>query len=125
MLQDVCNNGTPFRGILTICCGNFQQLLPIVKTGNVADVEHACIKNLFLWLRFRKFQLTQNMHLDEHGQSYAGFLIDIGEDNLKNNGDEIQLPDGNGFATETLMTVFNLCTNHLIIQLKYSLRNVS
>ena len=70
-LQDVCNSDKPFGGILTICCGDVRHLLPVIKRGSEADVENACIKNSYLWPRFRKFQLTQNMRLDEDSQNYA------------------------------------------------------
>ena len=32
-LRDVRDKNEPFGGILTICCGDFRQLLPVVKRG--------------------------------------------------------------------------------------------
>ena len=108
-LQDVCNSDKPFGGILTICCGDVRHLLPVIKRGSEADVENACIKNSYLWPRFRKFQLTQNMRLDEDSQNYARFLIDVGEDKLlKNNEGEIELPEEMVLQQENIVECLRL-----------------
>lgn len=76
-LEDVYNNDTPFGGILTICCG---------------DVRHLLQEFVFM-TKVSKISKKQNILLDEDGQSYARFLIDVGKEKLpKNNEGGIELP---------------------------------
>ena len=82
-LKDICGNNEPFGGILTICSGDFRQLLPVVKRGNDADVHHkACIKMSYSWRQFTKFHSKQNMRLQEE-DDYAKILIKVGEDKIE------------------------------------------
>ena len=60
-LRDVCGKNEPFGGILTVCCGDFRQLLPVVKRGSDADIHNACIKQSYLWQHFKKYQLKTNI----------------------------------------------------------------
>ncbi|XP_078280432.1 uncharacterized protein LOC144607444 [Rhinoraja longicauda] len=46
-LRDICTKDEPFGGIITVCCGDFRQLLPVVKGGNDADIENSCIKKSY------------------------------------------------------------------------------
>ena len=93
-LRAVCGKKKPFGGILTICCGYFRQLLPVIKRGNDVDVENACIKRSRLWGEFKKFNLKKNMRLSEEEGRYSEFLLDIGEYKiLKNENGEIELPE--------------------------------
>ncbi|XP_076043746.1 uncharacterized protein LOC143026849 [Oratosquilla oratoria] len=64
-----------------------------VKRGNNTDVYDACIKESYLWRKFTKFHLKRNVRVQEEGDEYSQFLIKIGEDKIKKNGnDEIALP---------------------------------
>ena len=92
-LRDICSNDFPFGGIVTVCLGDFRQLLPVVKRGSEADVENACIKKSYLWRKFSKFYLTKNMRVNEGESAYARLLLKVGEDKLpKNEKHEIDIP---------------------------------
>lgn len=93
-LKDICGNNETFGGILTVCSGDFRQLLPVIKRGNDADIYNACIKESFLWRKFKKFYLKQNMRVQDDDDEYSKFIIKIGEDKLeKNENGEIELPE--------------------------------
>lgn len=92
-LQEVCNKNEPFGGILTVCCGDFRQLLPVVKRGNDADIFNACIKESYLWRQFKIYQLKVNMRVQEDCDGFSRFLLNVGEDRVPKNAEsEIELP---------------------------------
>ncbi|XP_055521948.1 uncharacterized protein LOC129716088 [Leucoraja erinacea] len=102
-LQDVCRKKDHFGGILTICCGDFRQLLPVVKMGSDIDVQNACIKTSYLWRTFTKFELKRNMRLSEGKGEYSKFLLDVGEDKIaKNEDNEINIPEDMVLSARTL-----------------------
>ena len=43
-LRDICGMYEVFGGNFSLCCGDFRQLLEVVKRGNDADVENSAIK---------------------------------------------------------------------------------
>ncbi|XP_012561569.1 ATP-dependent DNA helicase pif1-like [Hydra vulgaris] len=47
LLKDVCNNNFPFGGKVILFCGDFRQILPVVKRGRPAEVVESCIKCSF------------------------------------------------------------------------------
>ena len=92
-LRDLCNTDQPFGGIATVCLGDFRQILPVIKKGNDADVENACIKKSYLWRCFTKYKLSKNMRLREEEVEYSDFLLRIGDGALPTNEhNEIEIP---------------------------------
>ncbi|XP_059168222.1 uncharacterized protein LOC131950184 [Physella acuta] len=93
-LRDVCHKDVAFGGIITICCGDFRQLLPVVKRGNEVDIQNASIKKSYLWELFTKFNLNLNMRLEEGEIDYSRFLLNVGEGKVPTNENgEIELPE--------------------------------
>ena len=43
-LSDICNCEKLFGGLTVLICGDFQQILPVVKTGTPADELKACVQ---------------------------------------------------------------------------------
>ncbi|KAF8815252.1 hypothetical protein BYT27DRAFT_7059193, partial [Phlegmacium glaucopus] len=41
--QDLWNNHKPFRGLVMIFGGDFQQILPVIPKGSRADIVDACL----------------------------------------------------------------------------------
>ncbi|XP_078251661.1 uncharacterized protein LOC144591268 isoform X1 [Rhinoraja longicauda] len=102
-LRDICTKDEPFGGIITVCCGDFRQLLPVVKRGNDADIENSCIKKSYLWRTFTMFNLKRNMRLGDGEDDYSQFLLNVGEDRiLKNEDDEIEIPQDMVLAGRSL-----------------------
>ena len=48
-LQDICGNSKPFGGIPVMFCGDFRQILPVVKQGTRANIVDATLKRSPLW----------------------------------------------------------------------------
>ncbi|XP_059156649.1 uncharacterized protein LOC131941421 [Physella acuta] len=93
-LRDVCHKDVAFGGSITICCGDFRQLLPVVKRGNEVDIQNASIKKSYLWELFTKFNLNLNMRLEEGEIDYSRFLLNVGEGKVPTNENgEIELPE--------------------------------
>nr|XP_047137932.1 ATP-dependent DNA helicase PIF1-like [Hydra vulgaris] len=49
LLKVVCNNNFPFGGKVNLFCGNFRQILPVVKRGKLAEIVESCIKCSLQW----------------------------------------------------------------------------
>ena len=81
-LQDIRENTKPFGGIPTMFCGDFRQILPIVKNGTRANVVDATLKRSYLWQHVTVAHLMTNMRalLTQNTKSldYSNFLMSIG-----------------------------------------------
>jgi ATP-dependent DNA helicase PIF1 len=50
LFRDLCRRpNTPFGGKTILLCGDFRQILPVVKRGTSVDIINACIKNSYIW----------------------------------------------------------------------------
>ena len=63
ILQEILNNTLIFGGILVLLCGDFRQLLPVVKGGTTAQIVKASIKRSYLWRNIKVRHLTINMRV--------------------------------------------------------------
>ena len=48
-LQDIRGNKKPMGGIPTLFCGDFRQILPVVKNGTRANIVNSSLKKSYLW----------------------------------------------------------------------------
>ena len=86
--QDILQNNMPFGGIPVLLCGDFRQLLPVVKSGTQAQIVKASIKKSYLWRRIKVSHLTINMQvfLSENNQTteanFSTTLLQLGEGRL-------------------------------------------
>ena len=82
-LQDITGCKRPMGGIPTLLCGDFRQILPVVKNGIRANIVNANIKKSYLWDNIRVMKLNTNMraHLsgDEAAADFANLLLIIGD----------------------------------------------
>ena len=60
-LQDITGVQRPMGGIPTLLCGDFCQILPVVKRGTRANIVNASIKTSDLWHHVTVKHLTTNM----------------------------------------------------------------
>ena len=81
-LQDITSRKIPMGGIPTLLCGDFRQILPVVKNGTRCNIVNASLKKSHLWGLIRIMKLNTNMraHLsgDVVAADFARFLLSIG-----------------------------------------------
>ncbi|XP_065658929.1 ATP-dependent DNA helicase pif1-like [Hydra vulgaris] len=65
LLKDICNNNFPFCGKIFFFCGDFRQILPVVKRGQPAEIVKSRIKCSLHWQWVQKFALTENMRVHD------------------------------------------------------------
>jgi hypothetical protein len=65
VLNDICDSeeGQQFGNIPIIFGGDFAQILPVVRHGNRGAIVNACIQSSYLWPKFQRLQLIQNMRV--------------------------------------------------------------
>ncbi|KAB2597991.1 hypothetical protein D8674_000911 [Pyrus ussuriensis x Pyrus communis] len=77
----------PFGGKPILFGGDFRQILPIVPSGNIADIVQASLTSSYLWSYLTIFFLKQNMRLSKAGldegekkelADFAKWILDIG-----------------------------------------------
>ena len=100
-LRDIRSTDAPFGGITTLLCGDFRQILPVVRNGTRANIVDASLKHSYLWQSITNLHLTTNMRVymwgDEQAGTFAEYLLSIGDGSYPNADhelpDAIALPD--------------------------------
>ena len=98
-LRDIRSIDAPFGGIPTLLCGDFRQILPVVKNGTRANIVDASLKSSYLWQSVTILHLTTNMRVhmcgDEQAGMFAQYLLSIGDGTYPHTEppDAITLPD--------------------------------
>ena len=79
-LRDFRKDERPFGGATVVFGGDFRQTLPIVLRGTAAMQVAACIRMSPLWNQFDLRVLEKNLrvHVDEDSNTYAKFVLDVG-----------------------------------------------
>ncbi|GAA0139220.1 hypothetical protein LIER_35049 [Lithospermum erythrorhizon] len=93
LLQDLCENKTPFGGKLIVFGGNFRQVLPVVRGGGRREQVQTSLVSSYLWPYFTKVKLTENMRArDDPG--FIDYLLRTrnGEEPTNSKG-QVKLPD--------------------------------
>ena len=107
-LQDITSVKKPMGGIPTLLCGDFRQILPVVKNGTRANIINASLKKSHLWSKIRIMKLNTNMraHLsgDEDATDFANLLRQIGDGRIpfSEEPDTIKIPTELGKCVENL-----------------------
>ena len=95
MLQDIWNTlGTPFGGIFTCFCGDFCQILPVIKGAESGYLARATLRTSYFWNHIKILRLTKNMRLQNPN------LTDQGQVNMEAFAQSL-LHVGNGTAAST------------------------
>ena len=89
--KDPSNEHRPFGGKMMLLGGDFRQILPVVKRGSREQIKAACIKNSNSWKYFKKLSLISNQRLTDNDDSFAQWLLDVGDGILSPN-DKIVIP---------------------------------
>ena len=80
-------------GLLTLLCGDFRQILPVIRQGTRANIVDACLKSSSLWRLVQQYRLTTNMRValqaDERAEIFANKLLRLGNGET----DTVQSPD--------------------------------
>lgn len=76
-LTDLLDNENLFGGIPVVLGGDFAQILPVVRKRTRATIVHANIQCSFMWPRFQKLFLSQNMRI-RRGAANESFTEWIG-----------------------------------------------
>ena len=80
-------------GLLTLLCGDFRQILPVIRQGTRANIVDACLKPSSLWRLVQQYRLTTNMRValqaDERAEMFANKLLRLGNGET----DTVQSPD--------------------------------
>ena len=81
-LRDITGTDKPMGGIPTLLCGDFRQILPVVKNGTRSNIVNASLKKSHLWQHVTVKHLTTNMraHLsgNEQAAAFSDLLLEIG-----------------------------------------------
>ena len=82
-LKNLRGNDDVFGGIPTLLCGDFRQVLPVIKNGTRSNIIDAILKHSYLWDNITSAKLQTNMrvhlHNDQDAASFSKFLNDIGD----------------------------------------------
>ena len=77
------NNNEPFGGIPTLLCGDFRQILPVVRQGSRPIIVDATLKKSYLWQCTDTIQLKTNMRVqlleDPCALEYSTYLRQVGD----------------------------------------------
>ena len=71
-LKDIKSTNEIMRGISVMLCGDFRQILPVIRSGTRAKIINAYIKKSYLLKGLRHLKLTTNMRVHLHGDREAG-----------------------------------------------------
>ncbi|GFS00474.1 ATP-dependent DNA helicase PIF1 [Elysia marginata] len=93
ILKDIRSSSEVMGGLLTLLCGDFRQILPVIRQGARANIVDACFKSSSLWRLVQQYRLTTNMRValqaDERAEMFANKLLRLGNCET----DTVQSPD--------------------------------
>ena len=104
-LKDIRSTKEIMGGIEVMLCGDFRQILPLIRSGTRANIINARIKKSYLWKEVRHLKLTTNMrvHLqgDREAGAFAKMLINVGggKANIVHQPDTVRVAVLGNYAT--------------------------
>ena len=104
-LKDMRSTNEIMDGIPVMLCGDFRQILPVIRSGTRVNIINACIKKSYLWKESRHLKLTTNMRVHLHGDKEAGafteMLINVGggKANIVKQPDTVRVTELGNYAT--------------------------
>ncbi|GFX62915.1 ATP-dependent DNA helicase [Trichonephila clavipes] len=85
-LQDIQNNRKLLDGVVVLLAGDFIHALPVIERGTAADEINACLKAPYMWTKFEKLYLTNNMRIrvpsNVESGAYVQKLLEMGDSHL-------------------------------------------
>ena len=87
-----------FGGKIVVFGGDFRETLPTVRHASEQQIINVCINRSMLWRNIHKIKLKTNMRVSraanqEEAQSFADFLLRVGEGREPTVDGKIRLPD--------------------------------
>ena len=114
-LKDLTSKDRPMGGICMLLCGDFRQILPVIKGGTRGNIVDSCLKKSFLWnhvvIKHLHTNMREHLHGDEAAGEFASQLLAIGDGKYPKDTspDIIQLPENIGtFACSIQELVFKV-----------------
>ena len=107
-LRDLRDAAKPMAGITVLLCGDFRQLLPVVKGGTRSNIVKACLNHSQLWQNVVVKHLTKNMRAfltgNDRANEFADLLLTIGNGTIEatDGRDMVTIPDSLGHVVESL-----------------------
>ena len=77
IFRDIRGNEDVMGGLLTLMCGDFRQILPVVRGGTTANVVDACLKRSELWQNVTIYNLKDDMRAALSGNPDAALFSDM------------------------------------------------
>ena len=121
-LRDLREPNQPMGGIPVLLCGDFRQLLPVIKGGTRSNIVNGCLNKSHLWKHVTVKHLTKNMRAyltgNDGAKTFSDLLLTIGNGTFATSDghDMVNIPDGLGHVVanmeEMKLRVFpDLATN--------------
>lgn len=113
-VQDITRVNRPMGGIPTLLCGDFRQILPVVKNGTRANIVEASLKKSHLWRNVQVERLTTNMRAHLFGnveaEEFSNLLLQVGNGTLHviSEPDTIAIPTALGQSAADLEELKNI-----------------
>ena len=76
-LKDIKSTNEIMAGIPVMLCGEFRQILPVIRSCTRDNIINACLKKTFLWKEVKLLKLTTIMRVYLHGDREAGAFTEI------------------------------------------------
>ena len=112
-LRDLCDPDRPMGGIPMLLCGDFRQLLPVVKGGTRSNIVNASLKKSHLWHHITVRHLTINMRAfitgNDGAMAFSDLLLTIGNGTIESSDghDMINIPSEIGHFVNSLDELMN------------------
>ena len=85
-LRDITGKDETMGGIATLLCGDYRQILPVVRGGTRENIVNSCLKRSTLWSGVKTMKLTKHIKVSKYGDVEAGqftdHLLDLGSGNF-------------------------------------------
>ena len=100
-------------------CGDFRQILPVIRSGTKAKFINACIEKSYLWQEVKHLNLTTNMrvhlHDDREEGAFAEMLINVfdGKVNIVQQPDMVSVAELKNSATSVDVLIGKVFPNFL------------
>jgi hypothetical protein len=104
LLRELHDETQPFGGVVMLLGGDFRQIPPVLRGGDLTEQWYINIRNSSAWQYFQLFTLSQNMRV-EKGASFVPhtkWLLDVGDGKLNHNY-EVPIPEDLDYINDSII----------------------
>ena len=76
-MKDIKSTNETMGEIPVMLCGDFRQILSVIRYGTKANIISACIKKICVWKEVKHPKLTTNMRVHLHVIREAGAFAEM------------------------------------------------